>query len=66
MEIIIYIGKKWREIGDQWTRSYMYHDEKWTLQFLDILYNSIDNNNNNKDEVYGAFLLVYKCMLSGV
>jgi hypothetical protein len=22
-----------------------YHDKKWTLQFLDALYNSIDNTN---------------------
>jgi hypothetical protein len=55
--------KKWRERGDQWTRSHTfdqpkiniirliedkmsiikkYHDKKWTLQFLNTLYNSID------------------------
>jgi hypothetical protein len=29
-----------------------YHDKKWTLQFLDALYNSIDNDKE---------LLVYLC-----
>jgi hypothetical protein len=28
MEIIVYMGKKWREKGDQWTRSHTFDQPK--------------------------------------
>jgi hypothetical protein len=28
MEIIVYNGKKWRERGDQWTRTYTFDQPK--------------------------------------
>jgi hypothetical protein len=28
MEIIVYIGKKWRERGDQWTQSHAFDQPK--------------------------------------
>jgi hypothetical protein len=28
MEIIVFKGKKWREIGDQWTQSHIFDQQK--------------------------------------
>jgi hypothetical protein len=36
----------------------IYHDKKWTLQFLDALYNSIDNDQ-------GAYKIVCPNLLIG-
>jgi hypothetical protein len=33
-----------------------YHDKKWTLQFLDALYNSIDIDNNLTQKIIMIFL----------
>jgi hypothetical protein len=34
MEIIVYMGKKWRERGDQWTRSQTFDQPKINITRL--------------------------------
>jgi hypothetical protein len=37
-----------------------YHDKKWTLQFLDALYNSIDKLNNHNTSCGGPAGVYYE------